>query len=318
MKSKSAIIATAVSLVALVVLLIILGRQDVPPAAQKPPATQASPIRLGIVPDRDVFAVRKRSRALADYLEAKIGRPVELVTGSSYLTVLEDLKEGRSDLAVLGSLVTVLALDRLDARALLKTDLINGGSTYAGVICVPEESPVRDVDELAGKRVAMVRTTTAGDLFPLADFVRLDMMGNENPPKVVWVGTHDDAVLAMVSGVVDAAAVKDARLDVWMKEHPEKRIRVLARSAEVPESTVVARREVADTLGQQVAEVLLAMDKTPEGRDSLLKYGARRFMPVAHIEYRPVYDLIKQIGPAWEKMGIPGGPPVWREQEGGR
>lgn len=310
MRTKWAILATA-ALALVLALLLILERNGNDVAAPVPmPATSKDPLRVGLVPDREIIANRQRTRILADYLAGQLGRPVELITGASYQTVLDDLRESRTDIAVLGSLITVLALDRLNVRLLCKTDLVNGGSTYAGVICVREESPVRDMSELAGRRIAMVRTTLAGNLFPVADFLRREMMEGDNAPRIVWVGTHDDAIMAMVDGSVDAAALKDARLDVWMRENPGKRLRVLARSLEVPESTWVARSDLAET-GEQVASVLLRMDSTPEGRQVLSTYGAIRFVPTQLEEYRPVYGLIEQMGDAWDKLGIAGPAPKW-------
>lgn len=304
-------ILTSIALVLVLALLVILERNGGESVASVPtPPTYKDPLRIGLVPDREIIANRQRTRILADYLAVQLGRPVELVTGASYQTVLDDLRENRSDVAVLGSLITVLAIDRLDVRLLCKTDLVNGGSTYAGVICVREESPISDVSELAGRRIAMVRTTLAGNLFPVADFLRREMMEGDNAPKIVWVGTHDDAILAMVDGSVDAAALKDARLDVWMRENPGKRLRVLARSLEVPESIWVARSDLAD-VGEQVASVLLRMDSTTEGRQVLSRYGAIRFVPIELDEFRPVYRLIEQMGEAWDKLGIAGPAPKW-------
>jgi phosphonate transport system substrate-binding protein len=238
---------------------------------------------------------------------------VELVTGSSYQTALDDLDHNKVDVAILGSLVTVLAVDRYDAQVMLKTDLLEGGSEYAGVICVREDSPVRDVEDLAGKRVALVRATMAGNLFPVADFIHREMMDGENAPKTIWVGTHDDAVLAMVEGMVDAAAVKDARLDAWARAHPSARVRILAQSPEVPESSIVARAGVAKALREQVAQALLKMEESDAGRATLREYGAVRFLPCSIDEFQPVYDLVTQMGSSWEKLGVPGKPPKPRK-----
>jgi ATP phosphoribosyltransferase-like protein len=56
--------------------------------------------------------------------------------------------------AFLGSLVTVLAVDRMDAQVIVKTELPGRISTYHGVICVPEDSTFAKPADLDACRVA--------------------------------------------------------------------------------------------------------------------------------------------------------------------
>ena len=48
------------------------------PRAQEKASTQPAgrPLRIGLVPERDIFLQRKRYRILADYLSGRMGRPV--------------------------------------------------------------------------------------------------------------------------------------------------------------------------------------------------------------------------------------------------
>src|SRR4051812_10682421 len=106
--------------------------QHVAPEARQPADASASAasLRIGLIPERDIFAQRARYRALADYLAARLGRPVELVTLNSYENILRDFADRQVDAAFLGSLVAVLAADRLDVRILVKSELPDGATTY--------------------------------------------------------------------------------------------------------------------------------------------------------------------------------------------
>src|SRR4051794_19913862 len=117
------------------------------PAQQTPllsiPATTRSDgavLRIGVIPERDIFEQRRRYLALAEYLSERLGRPVELVTAQSYEAMIGDLRDKQVDVAFLGSLVAVLAADRLDAQILVKPQLPGAISTYRGVIFVAENS----------------------------------------------------------------------------------------------------------------------------------------------------------------------------------
>jgi phosphonate transport system substrate-binding protein len=303
------------SLMAVLSLLVWLGGGSAQVELQRgvataEPATQPAPIRIGLVPEHDLIGQRKRYLALADYLAGQVHRPVKLVTVNSYESVLKDFEEKEVDAAFLGSLVTVLTADRTNARVMLKTELPNGVSQYCAVLCVPENSPIHDLDDLAGRSISMVRTTLGGDLFPIHVMVQHELLGGGRPPRLVWMGTHEEAIDAMIEGQVEVAAVKDLRLNAWQAAHPQVKIRRLACSGFVPENALVVRGDLAGSLGVQLASSLTAMNSNPQGKTVLEFCKIGRFVPCRLEDYNVVYDIIDALGPAWREMKIQGAPPV--------
>jgi phosphonate transport system substrate-binding protein len=276
------------------------------------PATQAAdarPLSIGLVPERDIFAQRKRYQALAAYLAAKLGRSVELVTVNTYESVLQDLAEKKVDAAFLGSLVAGLTFDRLGAQVLAKPEDAEGISTYRGVIFVRDDSPVRSLTDLRGRSIAMVRTTTAAHLFPMQQMLEQGLLNGADAPRPVWVGTHDDVILETMDGRADAGAVKDRRLDAFEKRHPQWKVRRLAASEMVPDNALVVRADLASGLGVQLRDVLLAMDRDPDGRTALQAMGMTRFVPCSVSDYQALYDLIDKMGDDWPRLQIDGNRP---------
>ena len=293
-------------LVATVVIALVWwghGPADEPRAGSATPTTgPAIPLRIGLVPEQDVFVLRRSYQVLADYVASKLGRPVELATLNSYDGVLDDFREGKIDAAFLGSLVAVLAMDEFNARVLVKPRSSEGISAYRGVIFVRDGSPIRSVDELGGKSIAMLKTTTAGSVFPLAELTRNGILA-KSPPRIVWMGTHDDVVAAVMSGQVDVGAAKDLRLDAYQKAHPELAIRRLATSPPVPNNAMVVQAQMAPELARRLVSILTEMGSDPEGRRALQAIGAEAFVPCGAEEYGPVYDMIDVLGSAWEQAG---------------
>jgi phosphonate transport system substrate-binding protein len=281
------------------------------PGADLPgPGQQTPALRIGLIPERDVFAQRARYRALADYLAARLERPVELVTNNTYEGVLDDFASGRVDAAFLGSLVAVLAMDRHDARVVLKPELPGGVTTYRGVILVRPDSAIERVDDLGGRSIAMVKATTAGDLFPVFELARCGLLSSPTPPDRVWVGTHDAVMKEVMAGRVDAGAAKDLRLEAYEAEHPDRRFRRLAVSDPVPNNALVLRRAVADELGPRLAEILRQMDGDPAGRQTLAEFGAVRFVPCVAEEYEAIYVMVEALGERWSALGVSGPAPT--------
>jgi len=304
-----------VVLVALVVGLIAwLGSMPVHRENERlvvqPPAVAEKPtLHIGLVPERDIFRLRNRYQVLTGYLSKRLGRPVDVVTVNTYQAVLQDFAEHKIDAAFLGSLVAVLTVDRLGARVLVKPMDEAGVSTYRGVFFVRPDSPIQRIEDLAGRSVAMVKTTYAGDLFPLWEMHRTDINHGATPPRKVWVGTHDDVISETLSGRVEAGAVKNLRLEAFEATHPDAKIRRLATSPPVPNDTFVVRADLGEALAAQLRDVMLAMDKDPEGAKALADFGAVRFVPCSTEEYAPIYDMVEGLGDHWDRLGIDGPPP---------
>lgn len=308
------IILTVVLVAVVVGLLAWLGHMPPERGSESlvvpPPAgPEKTALHIGLVPERDIFRLRKRYQVLTEYLGKRLGRPVDVVTVNTYQTVLQDFAERKIDAAFLGSLVAVLTVDRLDARVLVKPVDEAGVSTYRGVIIVRQDSPLQKVEDLAGRSVAMIKTTYAADLFPIWEMHRTDINHGATPPRKVWVGTHDDAILETLSGRVDAGAVKNLRLDAYEASHPEAKIRRLATSEPVANDAFVVRADLAETLGVQLRDVMLAMDKDPEGVKALAGFGAVRFVSCGTDEYAPIYNMLEGLGNHWDRLGIDGPPP---------
>ncbi len=269
--------------------------------------TQESQVfRLGVIPERDIFAQRLRYHALADYLSSELGVPMLLVTPNTYRGVLDDLAHGRIDGAFMGSMVAKLAQDNLDARVLVKPELAGGVTTYRGVVFVREGSPIVSPGDLSGSSIAMVRTTTAGHLYPMYILKKHDLLSSDQPPKARWVGTHDQVILAVFDGQVDAGAAKDLRIDAFEQAHAGYRFRRISVGQAVPNNALLVRSDLDTELASRLEQALLAMDQSKPGRDALAAFGATRFAPCDSREYRTIDEMTRDLGPGWEQVGSPG------------
>jgi len=280
-----------------------------PPPVQTGPATNATPLRLALIPERNIFAQRQRYQSLADDLAEHLNRPVELVSLNTYQSVLDEFAQKHIEGAFVGSMLAVLAYERLGTVVLAKPAHPDGVSTYAGVIIVRDDSPISDIAGLAGRSIALVRTTTAGNLFPIYLFHRNDMLTDVKRPIFRWVGTHDDVINEVIAGTVDAGAVKNLRLDAYLTEHPEVRIRRLATSDQVPDNGLIVSGDMPADQMRALRETLLKMDQDERGRAALKAFGSKGFAPCRIEDYQAVYRMVDEIGSAWDQLGVAGPPP---------
>lgn len=298
-------------------------------------ASEASPmppfIRIGVVPEGDIFKQRRAYLALKEYLEEKLPRPtgaprphVEILTASSYAGVLQDLHERKIDAAFVGSLIAVVAIGeaggradqhgRCDADVVLKSERSareggrGGSSTYTGVIFVRDDSPVRSFEALARQRLGAVRTTTGGAVFPLYLMTRA-AMPPADAPELVWSGTHDDVIREVAEGHLAAGAVKDLRLHNYQREHPEPRLRIIAQGPAVPDNALLFHRAYPADQRDTVLRILRNMHEDPRGAATLAQQNIARYLPCDAAEYDALYDMLETIGSRWSELKIDGPAP---------
>jgi phosphonate transport system substrate-binding protein len=312
-------IVWAVLFISLVILVVgvLFVLSQLPPskpvgdstATTQPHVATGQPLRIGLIPERDIFLQRKRYRALADHVSDKLDRPVELVMMNTYANVLHDFAEKNIECAFLGSLVAVLAMDRLDVKVIAKPESVSGVSMYHGVIFVRDDSPVKKLQDIADCSIGMVRTTTAAHVFPGCVLMKLKLFGRADEPRIVWAGTHDEVARKVVGRQIDVGSMKNLRLDDLLKRNPNWKIRRLAEGKCVPSNALLARSDVAAELGGKLTKILLEMDSDPQGRKTLDAMGMKRFIPCPAQDYAPVYDMTECIEPAWLKIGVSGAIP---------
>jgi phosphonate transport system substrate-binding protein len=307
-------IILAAALVCLTLAVIIwLGGDTLSPGVDAAGGVDAStarePLRIGLIPERDIFEQRRRYEALASYIASVLGRPVELVTNNTYEGVLDDFATGQVDAAFLGSFVAVLAMDRYDARVLVKPETPAGVTTYRSVLFTRADAPIGSIEELAGRSIAMVKATTAGDLFPIHVMVQGGLLDAAAGVDFRWVGTHDAAIQEVVEGRTDAGAAKDLRLIAYEQSHPVVRLRRLEVGPSVPNNALFAGALMPEELAEGLATMLTTMHDEPAGRTTLETFGAGRFVPCEANEYEAIYQMVEGLGDDWSKLGVSGPPP---------
>ncbi|UCD75166.1 MAG: phosphate/phosphite/phosphonate ABC transporter substrate-binding protein [Phycisphaerales bacterium] len=311
-----------ISLTTLLVLLVLcllfwLGRlpgegANPDQASAEQEGTTKPTLRIGLIPERDIFEQRRRYKALADYLSEKLQREVALVTENTYEGILEDYAQQRVDAAFLGSLVSTLAMDRYAARPTLKPVMTGGVAAYRGVILVREDSPIRRVEDLAGHSIAMVRATTAGDLFPMSELMQRGLLRSSSPPQIKWVGTHDAVIREVWAGRVDAGSAKDLRLEAYEASHPERIFRRLVVSDSVPNNALLLSATVTEEVEAALRSAMSAMADDPAGSEVLKALDALRFVPCEAYEYEAVYRMVESLGEDWSLIEVSGPPPARR------
>ena len=156
------------------------------------------------------------------------------------------------------------------------------------MIVVREDSPIKTVEQLAGKsfafgdkRALLQRAAVVGAGMPL-----------ENLGEYNFIGHYDNIVRAVMSGDFDAGILKDTMAYKW----ESKGIRILYRTPDLPPYNITASKNVDKKLLKQLQQAFLSLDGTNPNHLAVIKAVDKKyngFAPTSDKEYDVVRELIK-------------------------
>jgi phosphonate transport system substrate-binding protein len=289
--------AALVSLVLSVVLAMSCRDREEVVSAEDPPRQV---LRIGLIPEQNIFAQKKRYQPVADYLSQQLGAEVVPVVLSGYGNIIHNFVANDLDGAFFGSFTAALASKKLGVQALARPENPDGTSTYHGLIFVRKDSGIRTADDMKGKRFAFVdKATTAGYLLPLHYFKDHGIDDYHAWfAETYFTGTHDGAIYDVLRQKADIGAAKNTIFSQLASDNPEisDELLVLARSPDVPENGLCVKADLDASLKNKLKEALLTMNQHKKGRQLLNAFGASRFIETTAADYAPVFEFADDIG----------------------
>jgi phosphonate transport system substrate-binding protein len=166
-------------------------------------------LTFAIIPAENASGVTERWGPFITYLSKELGVKVNLRIANDYAAVIEGQRSGNIQIASYGSASFARArLTGVKTDAFANDINIDGSTGYYSVFFVKAKSPYKTVQELKGKNLGLVDpNSTSGNNVPRFE---LDKMGITDADtyfsKVVFTGSHENALLALSQGTVDVAA----------------------------------------------------------------------------------------------------------------
>lgn len=257
-------------------------------------------ILIGLIPEMNVFKQQERFKPLAEYLSQKTGVKVNVTILSRYGNIIERFVSEKMDGAFFGSFTGALAIEKLGVEPICRPVNLDGSSTYHGYLFVRKDSGIKNVKDMKGKKMAFVdKATTAGYIFPVA---YLKENGVPDIKKFFsefyFTGSHDAAIYAVLDKKADIGAAKHSIYNRVRTSDPrvDKDLVILAESAKVPSNGLCVRKGLDKDIKKKLKEALLNIDKDPEGKKALAKFGALKFIETTVDDYHPVLHLTANAG----------------------
>ena len=165
-------------------------------------------LTFAVIPAENASGVIERYTPFMDYLSRSLGVKVTLRVANDYAAVIEGQRAGNVHIASYGSASFARARItgvKTDAFAL---DVNADGTTgYYSVFYVKATSTFKSIEDLKGKNIGLVDpNSTSGNNVPRYMLDKMKISPETYFGKVVFTGSHENAVLALTQGTVDVVA----------------------------------------------------------------------------------------------------------------
>jgi phosphonate transport system substrate-binding protein len=262
-------------------------------------------IVFAIIPAENASGVVERYTPFVNYLAKELGTKVTLRIASDYAALIEGQRAGNIHIGMYGPSSFARALmtgAKIDAFA-IETNL-DGTKGYYSVFYVKKDSPYQKIEDLKGKNLGLVDpNSTSGNNVP-----RFALDGMKIDPetyfsKVVYTGSHENAVIALGQGTVDVAAN-------WWNDEQESNLlrmarknmvkaedfRIIYKSEQIVNSPMAYLSEMPTELKAKIRDSVLnlatqdkaAFDKIYEGKQGPL-------VAIDNKAYDPIIELNKFV-----------------------
>lgn len=256
-------------------------------------AASAAPLTLAVHPYLPVPEIHKRFTPLAEYLSKVMEQPVRVRVGGDYDEHIKAIGTNHVDIAFLGPVSYLRMVDQYGPKPLLARFQVGGQAELYGVLAVRQDSPLKELAELANKRFAFGDPeSTMSHLIPRYMLLQAGIPKGL-PDNHQFLGSHKNVAIGVLVGDFDAGAMKKEVFD----EFAPKGLKALAMTPGVPDHVFVARSDLPPETVAKLRKALLHLGRRPMGADILgrLHRGLSDLIPTQDQDFDALRDMVKKV-----------------------
>ncbi len=245
----------------------------------------------------------KRYRALASYLEKKLGEEVKVRFAKDISHMQKLMKEGEIDVFI-DSLYPSL---KVCVTGVCKPTLLrwkDGVKYYRSLIFTRADSDINSVEELVGKRLALDEpVSTSGYFVPVAfllerGFKLIRLMSQlDSVPKghigYVFAGEEENVVGWVFFRRVEAGAVGHTKFERIVKDKRGS-FKVIYKSPKIPRQLVNFSTRLDKEKADRLLKLLTSMHEDEEGKKALKKFKRTKKFEVLPEKDRELIEFFNE------------------------
>jgi phosphonate transport system substrate-binding protein len=247
-------------------------------------------IRISVLPDENASKLIRDNEGLKQYLEARLGKKVEIHVFTNYTAMIEAFRAKNIDLCYFGPLSYCIAVSKGAEAECFACKLKDGLKTYRSVIITHVESGIQKLADIKGRTMGYGDiASTSSHLIPKCELARAGVP--ESDYHESFLGKHDVVAVNVLSRSVDAGALSKPIFEGLLRSGKIDRakIRVLQESPEIPDYPWAMQRDLVPGLKDKIRKAFYEL-KDP----AILKpLKADGFAEIADEEYNVIREAAR-------------------------
>lgn len=257
-------------------------------------------LKVALLPDENAATVIQDNKGLADYLEAKLGKEIELIVTTDYSSMIEAMRFGRIDLAYFGPASYTIAKDKMKGGELdiepFAARVKGGSTTYQSVLIANADSGIETIEDIKDSGIELAygdQASTSSHFAPkymlLKAGIAVDTDYNQN-----FLGAHDAVAVNVQRGNAKVGGLSRPILESLIEKGTidAGKIRILGYSDPIPQYPWVLRTDLNEDLITTIKAAFYSLEKgTPDGDAVLKPFKSDGFAAITDKDY----DIIRDI-----------------------
>lgn len=268
---------------------------------------------FAVVPAENASGVTERFQPFIEYLSKELGVKVTLRIANDYAAVIEGQRAGNIHIAFYGPASYARAfITGVKVEPFVTSRNADGSLGFYSVTYVLAKSPYQRMADLKGKTLGLVDpNSTSGNQAPRFFLNRDGFDVDRFFGKHIYAGSHENAILALAQGTVDAAANwwnadDDSNLTRMLKKGMLKNadgtamkqsdFRIVYKSDLLPGSPFAYLTALPDDLKAAINKAFVesptkakaAFDRLSDGKDI-------GFAPMTAKDYEPMVQMVRFV-----------------------
>lgn len=236
-------------------------------------------LNVQFVPSSQASTLEAKAKPLESLLKKELGIPVKVTVSTSNNALVEAMSSHQVDVGFLPPNAYVLAHKRKIADVLLQAERYGYDEPsgkmnktlmdkYRAMVVVKKGSKIKSWKDLKGKKIAVQESSsTSGYVYPVAELYKKGLNVVKDS-TLTQVQGHDQSVLAVYNGDVDAAFVfADAR-NIAAKDTPQvmKDVVPIYFTKWIPNDTISVRSDMSQAYRTKLKKAFKNLMKTEKGK----------------------------------------------------
>lgn len=260
---------------------------------------------VAAVPDENASGMTERFSKFTEYLSRELGVKVTLRIANDYAAVIEGQKAGNIHVAQYGpaSYARAYATGAKVEPFAMQVNA-DGSTGYFSVFYVKKDSPYRSIQDLKGRNLGLVDpNSTSGNNVPRFALDKMKIDPDSYFGRVVYTGSHENAIIALQQGTVDVAAnwwndERESNLMRMQRKSMAKYddFRIVFKSDQIVNSPVAYLSALPEDLKAAIRDAYFSVEKKdPDAFRKLTDGQQQIWKPTSHKDYVPVVELIQFV-----------------------